>query len=231
MDACDAVVVSEPSSASPGTFREAVRLADKIFATMIKTDEVPVPLEEIMRAGIARAAELTPEFASKVIQILPIPKETGGEYRAGQEAKAVFIRKVDAQSGDLTMEISYYAKNLCWARFLLAKEAAHAMCDKKQNFTGRVEVLAREVVRLSHWRVNSLDQYVSSEVFAAILALELLLPRRHWKNIKAKESLGGSMAVAEHYRVPEFYVLLKFQPEWFAMLEQAYGEIEVLSGS
>jgi hypothetical protein len=64
--------------------------------------------------------------------------------------------------------------NFCWRRFVMCKEAMHLLVDETDRFATTMQDQTEEAFDL-YWPKKS-DADLSSEVFAAVVAFELLYP-------------------------------------------------------
>ncbi len=98
-----------------------------------------------------------------------------------------------------------YSTNLttCWRRFIIAKELAHLIFDKDDNFTSDPIELVTSLlagIPLSEGAIAA----VTSEQQAVLMAIELILPHTCREDVEKMAAAGSSaLEIAIAYRVPQ----------------------------
>lgn len=114
--------------------------------------------------------------------------------------------------------IYYSARlNLCWRRFIVAKELTHLLIDKEEgHFTKDIVALGASL--LTGAPVDGCNGEWDSERLAVAGAIELLLPLHFRSDIEAMALAGESdLKIATKFRLPEMFV--------FALLHTDYARL------
>lgn len=92
--------------------------------------------------------------------------------------------------------------NFCWRRFVMCKEAMHLLVDDATRFATTMQDQTEEAFEL-FWP-KTVDDSLSSEVFAAVVAFEVLYPWPNRPRISAPPtSLHNE---AQKHKIPERYL-------------------------
>lgn len=113
--------------------------------------------------------------------------------------------------------------NTCWTRFVTCKELAHLYIDKHdEDFTRDPVELVRSLVDAT----MTIDKDISSERWATIAAIELLMPWRKRQTIIEKiNDRKSNRDIALLYKVPEKVVEIWRSADYQKPLTEAWNYI------
>ncbi len=206
-------------------------MADKISTEYIGGEEIPIPIGEVLGASKRRIIECFPHPEGPAKVSIKIHRVAPQMSTSRSEVKGIFTRQVDAANGRCSIEIFYHSSlNFCWSRFIVVKEIAHGIGDCSDDcFIGQIGEFANAITAPDFWNTpDDANDSLHSEVFATVLAIELLLPRKHWSKILAVIANGGNnyRSIALEFKVPEAIVRIKLDSKYRKIVEDIYTKIE-----
>lgn len=154
------------------------------------------------------------------------------------EAKNIVARVIkyrgapEVYAGQLDLAKIQFARNqnTCWRRFGVCKELFHCMID--QQMSDRVSTIENlrtltEQLVADTTVITGAFPPIDKEQQAEFLALETLLPVEHRLVLETRLRTGDLtvFAIADRFKIPEFYVRLAFQQSYLAAARALRGKL------
>src|SRR5579862_3248770 len=108
--------------------------------------------------------------------------------------------------------------NFCWTRFVLCKELFHGLMDKEEYRNSMIYGHIKEVVEKFPEAQSHPSPAAVSELLAEIAAMEFLYPYRERLTDIAGKTNIDYLAIAEHYKIPQYYVEKYLGEGWIKYL-------------
>ena len=116
----------------------------------------------------------------------------------------------------------------CWTRFYLCKEFIHAMLSEDDNKTLHSDEIRDLIKNLLLDIPEELNNPILVEHAAKFAAIELLLPRELWGEVKEMVELKCTpYQIAQSFLVPEDVVLTRIHPAVIKLFDQTYEALGI----
>lgn len=205
------------SSSDPvGRHHDICVLVRDLFADIgLPTDPYPVQIKQHVIPALEK--KLKPEFEGQAFKIHLEAKDWDRKNIVAMLVRYKTHAKVWYHRSSL---------NLCYRRFAVCKELAHLLIDNAQeHFTSDPIALIQQLI--TNVPMDDAATDLGSEQFAALSAVEILIPWGHRKMLRGMLEDGATdREVAEKIRVPEKIVNFFFRSKFGEESDKIYEGLE-----